>query len=234
MSNLLKMEKRTMRTTLLAVVSFMFFAGLTSCLDDDDDSVPQYMELGVTEYGPDNEKLVFTDAETTLQLRDYPAGFEFTDSVRILMKYSVFKTGDENDIYDYMVDALSIQNIVLKDIIELNEENRDTIGTDQFFINDIWISGGFLNVDFAFYGNDEVHYFNVVKDPDDQTGDETEIYLQVRHNARGDKMINRYRGLMSFYLEPLQVEGYNKVTLIFENQEFYTAPYEEFEVEYEY
>ena len=47
-------------------------------------------------------------------------------------------------------------------------------------------------------------------------------------------MINRYRGLMSFYLEPLQVEGYNKVTLIFENQEFYAAPYEEFEVDYEY
>jgi hypothetical protein len=39
---------------------------------------------------------------------------------------------------------------------------------------------------------------------------------------------------MSFYLEPLQVDGHDEVTLIFENQGFYAAPYEEFEVDYEY
>jgi len=223
-----------MRTILLAVVSFMFFAGFTSCLDDDDDSTPQYMELGVTEYGPGNEKLVFTDSESTLQLRDYPAGFEFTDSVRVLMTYSVIETGGEDYIYDYMVDAFSIQEVVVKNIIELNEENRDTIGTDPLYINNIWISGGYLNVDFSFDGYDGVHYINVVKDPEEQTGEETEIYLQVRHDGRGDESINRYVGLMSFNLEPLRVEGTNKVTLIFEEQEFYDSPYEKIEIEYEY
>lgn len=223
------MEKKTMKTILRTVVVFTLMLVVASCLDDD--SSPQYLELGTTELGPDDEPLVITDSENTLQLVNPPSNFD--DSVRVLLRYSVEETGDENNIYDYLVKAHSIQDVVTKDIIELNEENRDTIGSDDIYINDIWISGGFLNVDFAFYGNDEVHYINVVKDPEEQSEDESVVYLQVRHNNRDDEKLYRYRGLMSFYIEPLQVEGADEVKIVFEEQEFYKQ-FKNIELEYSY
>ncbi|MGQ1889769.1 NigD1/NigD2 family lipoprotein [Thermophagus sp. OGC60D27] len=217
---------------LLTVVSCLWLFVSTSCLDDDD-STPHYLELGVTDYGPDDQPLVITDSETTLQLRNSPVGFDFDDSVRVLMKYSIIQPGSENDVYDYLADALSIQEVVTDSILVLDQISRDTIGSDYIYIDQIWISGGFLNLRFAFYGDNKTHDINMVIDPEEQTDDENKIYLQVRHNKRNDSEVSRYWGLISFYLDPLQVEGHDKVTLVFENQGYY-GPFDEIELEYEY
>jgi hypothetical protein len=210
----------------------LFFTG---CLDDNNDTTPpQYLELGMTKLGAEEQMQVITDSDLTLEFATYPTSYDFEEDTRVMVKYSVNEQGEESDSYDYLVDVYSIQDVVLKDIIELNEENRDTIGTDQIVVNDIWVSGGFLNIDFSFYGDDEVHYINVVQDPDEQSDDPTELYLQIRHDARDDEPLNRYRGLMSFHIESYQVEGEDMLTLIFSDQGFYADPYTEIEVEYEY
>jgi hypothetical protein len=216
-------------------VALIFGIGFTSCLDDDQETTPvQYLEMGVVKIGASDEIRVFTDSGLLLEFVSYPSSFEYEDSSRVMVKYSVNEEGEDADEYDYLVDVYSIQEIRLKDIIELNDESRDTIGDDQVFIHDIWVGGDFLNVDFSFYGSGEVHYINVIKDPEEQTDDTSEIYLEVRHDARGDEMKESRRGIMSLRLDSLQVEGLDEVELIFKNQGFYAMPFSQIEVDYKY
>lgn len=224
-----------MSRLFFALIIGTFGLLFTGCLDDDNDTTrPQYLELGITKLGPEEQMQVVTDSDLTLEFASYPASYEFEEDTRVMLKYSVNEQGEEGDSYDYLVDVYSVQDVVLKDIVELNEENRDTIGTDQLVVNDVWVSGGFLNIDFTFYGDDKTHYINVVKDPDEQSDDPSEVHLQIRHDARDDEPLKRYRGMMSFYLEALQVEGEDMLTLIFADQGFYADPFTEIEVEYEY
>ncbi|PRY98307.1 NigD-like protein [Marinilabilia salmonicolor] len=225
-----------MRKYLFGLFIALFFGvGFTSCLDDDNESTPmRYLEMGIVKMGETDEIRVLTDSELLLELDNYPASFDFEEEQRVMIQYSVSELNEENTTYDYLVDVYSVQEVRLKDVIELNEENRDTIGDDQIYINEVWVSGDFLNIDFQFYGDGKVHYINVVKDPDEQTDDPAKIYLQVRHDAREDDMEEIYRGIMSFRLEPLQVESLEEVELIFENQSFYSMPYSQIEVDYEY
>ncbi|PWD98324.1 NigD1/NigD2 family lipoprotein [Marinilabilia rubra] len=224
-----------MRRMFFALIIGALGLFFTGCLDDDNDTTPvQYFELGMTKVGDADQMQVVTDSELTLEFATFPENYEFEADTRVMVKYSVNERGEEGDSYDYLVDVYSIQDVVLKEIIELNEENRDTIGTDQLSINDVWVSGGFLNIDFSFYGTDEVHYFNLVKDPLEQPDSPNEVNLQIRHDARGDDALSRYRGLMSFYLESLQVEGEDSLNLKFPNQGFYAAPFSEIEVDYKY
>ncbi|WP_044084526.1 NigD1/NigD2 family lipoprotein [Marinilabilia salmonicolor] len=216
-------------------VALFLGVGFTSCLDDDQESTPmRYLEMGIVKMGDTDEIRVFTDSELLLELDSYPTGFDYEEDQRVMIQYSVSKLNQESEDYDYLVDVSSVQEVRLKDVIELNEENRDTIGDDQIYINEVWVSGDFLNVDFYFYGDGEVHYINVVKDPEEQTDDPSKVYLQVRHDARDDDMLERYRGIMSFKLAPLQVADLDEIELIFKNQGFYAMPYSQIEVDYEY
>ncbi|MFO8000310.1 MAG: NigD-like C-terminal domain-containing protein [Marinilabilia sp.] len=223
-----------MKKIILACVLGAFMGVMTGCWDNNNDSPSQYLELGKTGTAEDGDPMVVTDSDLTLKLTDYSENLDFDEVERVLLKYELDEEGGDEDDYDYIVNVIRIQEVVTKDIVEINEENRDTIGTDPLFLNDIWIAGGYLNIDFSFYGDDKTHYINIVKDPDEQTGEETEIYLQVRHDDRDDDALQRYRGLMSFYLDSLQVEGAGKVDLIFEDQDFYSSPFTGFELEYEY
>ncbi|MGM0375862.1 MAG: hypothetical protein ACQEQ0_03740 [Bacteroidota bacterium] len=226
----------------VSVFTIILLFSVSGCIDDNDDQPPRYLELVTTVEGQYDDPVVVTDSETVLRIEEYSGDFDFESSERILLKYEI--TGEEgredhddqntDSGVDYSVKVISIQEVVTKQVVELNEENRDTIGSDPLFVNDIWLGGGYLNIDFSFYGDDKVHYINVVKDPAEQSDDETEIHLEVRHDARGDDFRQRYRGLMSFYLDSLEVEEKNNLKLIFENKEFYTTPFPGFEIEYEY
>ncbi len=223
-----------MRRLLMAALVGAFLIGFTGCLDDDDDNILYYLELGVVDGETEEDFLIVTDSDTKLKLLNYPDDFEIEDGKRVLIKYVIKDQASAGNNYDYLVNVYSLENVIVKDIIELNEENRDTIGTDPFVINSIWIEGGFLNVDFTFLGSDKVHYINMVKDPEEQEGNDTRIYLQVRHKSNGDLPYQRFRGIMSFLLEPLRVEGSSMVTLVFSPQEYYSIGFEDLEVEYEY
>ena len=227
---------------VVSVFALFLLFSVTGCIDDNDDQPPRYLELGKTAEGQYDVPVVITDSEKILRIEEHAGDFDFEYSKRVLLKYEI--TGDEgreerdaentDSGFDYSVKVLSIQEVVTKQVVELNEENRDTIGSDPLFVNDIWLGGGYLNIDFSFYGDGKVHYINVVKDPEEQPEDETEIHLEIRHDARGDDFRQRYRGLMSFYLDSLEVEEVNRVKLIFENQDFYSTPFPGFEIEYEY
>lgn len=224
----------------LSVFTLILMFVVTGCIDDNDDQPPRYLELGKTADGQYDVPVVITDSENVLRIEEYSGDFDFEHSERVLLKYEI--TGEEDgrdeqtsdSDFDYSVKVLSIQEVVTKQVVELNEENRDTIGSDPLFVNDIWLGGGYLNIDFSFYGDGKVHYINVVKDPDEQPEEETEIHLEIRHDARGDDFRQRYRGLMSFYLDSLEIDGANNLKLIFENQDFYSTPFPGFEIEYEY
>jgi hypothetical protein len=223
-----------MRRLLLAALVGSLLIGFTGCLDDDDDNLVYYLELGVVDGDNEGDFLIVTDSDTKLKLLNYPDDFEIEDGKRVLIKYVIEDSSSAGGDYDFLVNAYSLENVIVKNIIELNEENRDTIGTDPLVINSIWIEGGFLNVDFTFMGADKIHYINMVKDPEEQEGNETRIYLQVRHKNNGDLPYQRFRGIMSFLLEPLQVEGSSMVTLVFNPQNYYSIGFNDLEVEYEY
>lgn len=222
-----------MRRLIMAALVGALLVGFSGCLDDNDNDV-YYLEMGVVEGDEANDFLIVTDSDLKLKLLNYPDNFEIEDGKRVLIKYVIRETGRRDSDYDYLVNVYSLQDVIAKDIIELNDENRDTLGTDPIFVNSIWIEGGFLNVDFTFRGGSKVHFINVVKDPDEQGSDNDRILLQVRHKANNDATYQRYRGVMSFFLEPLRVEGKNKVTLVFEPKNYYSVPYNTFELEYEY
>ena len=223
-----------MRRLFMALLTGALLVGFSGCLDDEDDNLAYYLELGVVEGETANDFLIVTDSELKLKLLNYPYDFEIENGKRVLIKYVIKNPAAGGEAYDYLVDVYSLQDIISKDIIELNDENRDTLGMDPVAINSIWIDGDFLNVDFTFMGAGKVHFINVVKDPLEQGTDNQKIFLQLRHRDNGDDAFQEYRGIMSFFLEPLQVDGLSEVTLVFSLQDYYSYSYEDVEVNYEY
>jgi hypothetical protein len=228
------MEANMIKQLLFAIILGLISLGIMSCGDNNTETPRQYVELGITGIGSSNEPLVMTDSEKTLRLSNLPDNFDFENDQRVLLDYVIKEEAGEAEVYDYLATVYSIQYIVLKDIMVLDDENRDTIGTDQISLNKIWVASDLLNLDFSFFASNKMLLINIVKDPEEQSDDPTEVFLQVRHDANGDQQHNRHRGIMSFNLEPLQIEESDTIKLIFELKDFYSPPFTKVEVDYHY
>jgi hypothetical protein len=215
---------------LLSLTLFLLIAFSSCSLDKE--SEMYYRQMGVVKGNSASTFMVEGDGGLVFKVVQFPPGYEIVDGKRVIIRYSVVNSFEDQP-YDYTIRIESVQNILTKNIVHVtSDEIRDTLQTDPVAISLVWVTKSFINVEFLFKGNNRVHYFDLALDPEKQTK-EGFISLDFHHNAKGDSKVYEYRGIISFPIEELQVEGVNSVKLNFRTTGEYNTPYVK-ELEYNY
>ncbi len=192
-----------------------------ACMKDDLEPVEQqYLQLCMQSKLGDGY-LFTSDAGDKLYTTKLLTDYEFEEGDRVLASFIVLQKMDEGLPYDYVIELRSISKVPVKDIIELNEVNRDTLGVAGVTFNQPWVAGSYLNVEFSFLGKDKTHLFNVSYDPDNQPVEEDQVRLVFHHKDYEDEKYAMYRGITSFNLESLGMPLIPPYTIKFEGLDVY-------------
>jgi hypothetical protein len=161
----------------------------------------------------------------TTSILNYP----LVDGQRTIVRF--LPLAEKKIGYEYNIKVIEIENIDCKDLIPLTEENDAEAGNDRINIDEVWISGNYLNVAYLFLeGKSEQrpHLLNMVVDKNSADNDEY-VTLQFRHNAHNDEQTVTHVGLISFKLDAIADELIDKkgvrviVNSIYDGERTYTV-----------
>ncbi len=195
-----------MRTTnyLFTILFIGIFVVLTSCNDKDSPSLGNFkIEIAtVDSIDRATYALVLDNGD-----RLWPAATDVTylprNDQRVFVNYTILSENQGG--YAYYVKINDIWNILTKDVIDLDESNVAEIGNDPVELNDIWIGGDFLNVDYMFnYGGVRPHWFNLVNNTFNPLPSPDVVELEFRHNAYGSTSTNMMQAFVCFNLKPFR------------------------------
>lgn len=132
---------------------------------------------------------------------------------RILINYTILdeEPGDQGEVAEYYIKVNSVKKILLKGILDITEENQDSIGNEPLIVRDCWMTDSLLNVEIKYWGRYEVHYINLVKQPGELSASSQPIELKLRHNDNGDLEDIPYLAYVSFNLEAIKIESLDSV-----------------------
>ena len=201
---------------LLAVLSIAF----VSCLDFDDGySLNDYwVGFGVLKVESDSYTIILDDGEVLRPVAwNYALGDDddLDDGSRVLVNFTVLdEVGDgEGNISHYLVKVNDIQSILMKGVLEITEENADSIGDDPIVVQEYWMTDSLLNFKLKYWGYNHTHFLNLVQDSTDLVTGDGALKLELRHNANGDETAVPYTAFVSFSLNSLRVEGQDSVRI---------------------
>ncbi|HAZ04697.1 MAG TPA: hypothetical protein DCY97_21400 [Marinilabiliales bacterium] len=213
------------RFTFIALFTLSLGFAFTSC-NSDDDSVTYWYNYGTYIETMSNNQgfVVELDSGDTLvpSQIDYLAD-ELEDSSRVMAYFSI-DSETENVIHS---GYLELYRVLTKDIIQLTEENQDSIGNDGVSVNEntIWLTEYHLNVVFSYYGGSITHYINLVKPIQDTVDDEGRLILELRHNNNNDPSYNVLTGVVSFDMRSLYQPGMDSVNFLFKSTDYYDVDF---------
>ncbi len=208
------LKNNIMKRLFYFLLSAFFMSFLASCSLDDDSNLT-YVDLGVV-MGEDLATFkIKTDHNLILIPVEFPDKYEIENGKRVLVRYEIINSDQDENTSEYRVKALDIQNLLVKDILEVNDVMRDTLADDPLRIVGVWVGQSFLNVEFSFYGFEKPHYFDLVLDPLEQDKDSDEIVLDFHHNANNDGDVYELPSIISFNLKPLQVPEQDSIKILF-------------------
>jgi hypothetical protein len=203
-----------MKTRVLSII-FLIICTFSSCLDDEGYSLDNFrVDFGILDEQESEEYIIVLDDDSRL----YPvAGFiprhTLQDGERVLVDYTIL--GDKNKTdgqKEYYVRINSIGKILKKGIINISPAIEDSIGDDPVIIRDAWMSKNqLLNFRIRYYGNDKVHFINLVKQPGKLTSQNQPIQLELRHNRNRDREIYPMTAFVSFELDSIRINGLDSV-----------------------
>jgi hypothetical protein len=212
---------------------FAILIGLTflvsGCLDDDGYSLnDMYVGFGMVEQvstDPVDYKINMDNGDVLVPVASgysRPWYYQGTDDPesrlktgdRILLNYTILDedTDADGNVEQYLVKVNAVDKVLLKGILDITGENQDSIGNDPLIVKECWMTDSLLNFEIRYWGRYEVHYINLVKQPDELTGEtEQPIELELRHNDNGDIEEIPYTAYVSFNLDALKISGLDSV-----------------------
>jgi hypothetical protein len=133
---------------------------------------------------------------------------------RVLVNFTVLddETNDEGKVVKYYVKINSLREVLMKGILDITPENEDSIGNDPIIVQDHWVTNNLLNLELKYWGRNEIHFINMVKQPGVLTAENQPFELELRHNDNDDEEAIPYVALVSFKLDSLQVAGLDSVS----------------------
>jgi len=205
------------------LIAFLFvFAGCNN--DDEGYSLSDvYIGFGIVE-NTDDYKIVLDDGEIL-----YPVAFAGYDTWhdydysgenkkieagdRVLVNFTILddKVDDAGQITAYYVKINSTKKILTKGVLDITEANKDSIGNDPIIVQECWMANDLLNFQLKYYGRNQIHFINLVKEPGELTASGQPFELELRHNKNGDAEEIPYTAFVSFKLDSLQVAGLDSV-----------------------
>ena len=131
---------------------------------------------------------------------------------RVFVNYTLLS--DERDGYDHYIKINDIWNVLTKQIIELTEENADSIGNDPIKVSEFWIGDNYLNASFSFnYGGVRPHAINMVVNTMEADNDESVLELEFRHNSYNSPRNALYNGFACFDLKPFRQDDKDSIPI---------------------
>ena len=204
------------------LVGFLFI--LAGCNNDDGYSLGDvWIGFGVVE-NTDTYKMILDDGEVLIPVafgghnpwydHDYSGTHhEIEAGDRVMVNFTILddKRNDAGEIIEYYVKVNSAKKILTKGILDITEENKDSIGNDPIIVRDCWMANDLLNFKLKYYGHYQTHFINLVKQPGELAPEGQPFELELRHNNNDDKEDIPYTAYVSFRLDSLQVAGLDSV-----------------------
>lgn len=186
----------------------------TACseMSDDELSLDKYWVDIATVKNPELKNVFFLQLDDSTLLWTAASAFHNykpTDGQRVIANYTLLSDKRPTGMYSYDVRLNDVYEVLTKPLFNITPATQDSIGNDPVEVTNIWIGSKYLNVEFAFYGNDKIHFINLVKD-DSKTYTDGKVHLEFRHNDRDDAPMYRRHGIVSFDISSLinpQVES---------------------------
>lgn len=195
---------------IIAIFPFLF----VGC-QDDDEPTQTYISLGEIEnnYNNTGETVVLLDnGKTLIPSNTIP---RFSDEERVAVNYSFNESEGEAD--EFEANVYLVEDVLTKDVVPLTSDNMEELGNDPTHVceDDIWISGGYLNIFFEYYGSGHVsHFINMTTNEDNKYDENGRLILTFKHNAYQDAIIYLYPGLVSFDMESLQEDEEESIDFV--------------------
>jgi len=196
-----------MKTRIFIPLVLLSAYFLTSCKQDE---IVYYSELGNIRIANDSA-IIETDAGDRLLVHN-PESISPTvaNNDRVLVDFSLVE-GTAPAGIDYVIDIINLMEVLVKPVIVITPENADSIGNDPITVSNLWLEKNYLNLSFTFFGGEQGHIINLVRNPGEIPVDTVD--LEIRHNEHNDNGTYYYISLVSFDLTSLQNEVADSVIL---------------------
>mgnify|MGYP003044670505 FL=1 len=211
------MKKLKFITLTLAII--ITLPMLQSCLDDNDHQSRSLVISTINQISEDSKEFYFTlDNGKTMFPSNSQAwgGEKFENGQRAFVIFNELEQPVNG--YDYNVQVKQINEILTKDIVEMDddENTEEKIGDDKINTTDMRINkdNKYLTIEFQYYGThsaDKKHFLNLVipkaeaaPTTEDGSGKDEYINLEFRHNSEGDYPQTLGEGYVSFKLDKIK------------------------------
>jgi|GEM_PF-101152 len=204
------------------VPALLFAAFFAACSIDDGNSSDNYYVGIATVSNPElSGFFIFTlDDSTKMSISaTNVSNYKPATGQRIIANYTVLVQKPAGSSYDYDVRLNDAYNVLTKNIFKITPATQDSIGKDGIVVNSIWVGSDFLNVDFTYYGNGKTHYINLVSD-NLKVYNDGKVHLEFRHNDNNDSQVTNYRGVVSFNLKSIRVNGADSVKMVIHSWDY--------------
>lgn len=182
----------------------MVMAVFSACLDDDNETISIYSTIGsLMSAGTENGYYISTDSGLKLLVDNSTAiDDEVSENDRLYAEFTF--TDEQSQGYDGKIIVHYVYKILVKDPVQLTDDNVQEIGDDNISVSEIWTSDGYLNFRFQFFsGGNKTHVLNLVTIDEKSTAEDGYLYLEFRHNANYDTTQYPYNGIVSFRTDEL-------------------------------
>lgn len=208
-----------MKNVLFLILSLVIFVG---CKTDDEPIVEKWTSIATVE-NPSKNSVFYFRLDNNDRMKVQTTAFPYyipKDGQRIIALYSILSVNNQNALYNHQVGLYDYYEVLTKGIFNVKPSQQDSIGNDPIAINSIWIGSDYLNVDFAYYGNNQIHFINLVSDTS-KTYTDGKIHLEFRHNANDDAALYTRSGVSSFKLHDLKAGStVDSINLVIHTKEF--------------
>lgn len=198
---------------------------MQSCLDDDSDYVPDFMELGTVistsndgTAEPVVEGDIYGKSHITNRSVLKDAGVD-TEGQRIMYRFVESKSSiaSDNDDPKQAISIFYIYKVLTKPMDVLAAGEEDVYGNDPIRILGMYNSAKHLNIQYQIRigDRDTKHRISLVAPPDAIPDKDGYLTVEFRHNAEGDTASEQVWGYVSYTLESLpgykegQLKGLN-------------------------
>ncbi|MCD8186440.1 MAG: hypothetical protein LUD68_08365 [Rikenellaceae bacterium] len=145
----------------------------------------------------------------------FPEDVVLEDDTRVAVSFLIYDEYYTADQKYYNISLLAMVEVLCKKPLYSSDHPAD-LGNDPINVERTWIGGKYLNMNFSILvekDSEKKHYINLLVNEDHADADEENIYLELRHNAFGEKEELVSNGRVSFDISEFLSESRPSVNL---------------------
>lgn len=211
--------KKIITRIILSCLVIISASSLQSC-NDDGYSLGDFSLSYATVKRGTNTYYLQLDSGDKLWVAAGYLGYNGVDGQRVIANYTILS--DKQGEYAHYVKVNDLWNILTKNIEKVETEKQDQdFGNDNLFaLNEIWLGGGYINIDFKFFlpQNNRQHRISLVQNLlNEEYPDDGYLYLELRYNSFDNESDYVGKDMVCFNTNNVSLEGKKGFKIIWKN-----------------